>query len=256
MINYQEEKLLPTKPSQEEKEYENERQPPCAERQTKETCMNATPIVDHEEILENFLVKEKSKFLPVELYSETVEGCAKELFGYLVKSDIRVVDDKSYKEATFLYNKARTWKKFIEDCRKRITEPYRKKTASINDKAKELTSILDTFIDDANRKTCSYLQLLEEQRLKKEAELKSKVSLLDLEEDSVAPVQSIVPAGDGAIMVTKRTTKFRVIDEAKVPSQYLMVNEEAIQHAIKLGMLEIPGIEIYEETTSSLRKTS
>jgi len=57
------------------------------------------------------------------------------------------------------------------------------------------------------------------------------------------------------VLVTKRVRKFRITDLSKVPSRYLTISTEMVEQDISLGVAEIPGIEIYEETTSSLRRT-
>lgn len=46
---------------------------------------------------------------------------------------------------------------------------------------------------------------------------------------------------------------FRVTDPAKVPRQYLMVNEMAIKSAIAGGVREIDGVEIFEDLRTSIR---
>jgi hypothetical protein len=43
------------------------------------------------------------------------------------------------------------------------------------------------------------------------------------------------------------------VDISKVPTKYLMVNEEAVKRDLKLGIETIPGLEVYEETTTQLR---
>lgn len=163
-----------------------------------------------------------------------------------------VNSEESYKKITSLYAEAREWKKAIEARRKELVDPYRKKTASINDLARELTDPLDAVIDMANGKANGYVRMLEEHKRKADEELRAKGALFDAEEIYIPPMESIV-RGDGAITVTKTETRFRVVDLSKVPLKYLMVDEAAIKRDIKLGLTQIDGLELYEEKTTQLR---
>jgi hypothetical protein len=134
-----------------------------------------------------------------------------------------------------------------------MTEPLRKKVSFINDKAKDLTDQLDSVIQMANMKSSSWLRMLEEKKAKEDEELKSLASIFDAEDDLyIAPMVSNL-RGDGTILVTKTEKHFKVQDISKVPMKYLMVNEEAIKQDMKLGILDIPGIEIYETKSTKLR---
>jgi hypothetical protein len=53
--------------------------------------------------------------------------------------------------------------------------------------------------------------------------------------------------------VSKTVNKFIVEDISKVPLKYLMVDMDKVEEAVKMGVLEIPGITITQETTTKLR---
>lgn len=164
-----------------------------------------------------------------------------------------VVDsDPAYKKITSMYRQAREWKKNIDARRKEMTEPLRKQTASINDKAKELTDPLDSVIEMANAKANGYLHLLEQAKKKEDEELRAAAALFGEGELYIPPMEKTV-RGDGAVTVTKQVTKFRLVDISKVPSRYLVVDEAAVKKDLALGVAEIPGLEIYQETTTQLR---
>lgn len=46
----------------------------------------------------------------------------------------------------------------------------------------------------------------------------------------------------------------RVVDIEQVPRQYMMVNERALQAAVDGGIRSIPGVEVYEEVRTSIRR--
>lgn len=159
---------------------------------------------------------------------------------------LEVLDDGAYKRATFLYTKAREWRKTVEDKRKKLTEPMRRQTAMVNDHAKLLTEPLDEVINITNSKCSEYQERLQAQQ----SEDNWLVELLD-----GGAIQSKIEPINGAyaVMSVKTVTKFRVLEGHKVPPEYLCVDEEALERAIKRGVREIPGIEIYEEKQTSLR---
>lgn len=186
-----------------------------------------------------------------------LEGAFLRTLGHMLShaKSLIVDGEESFREITALYTKAREWKGAIEDKRKALGAPLRKQIASINDKAAELAAPLDEIIDVANQKTAAYQRLLEEQKRAKDEEIRLAAQLFEVPADEVyiAPLEKNVK-GDGAMMVTKTEKRFRVVDIAKVPVKYLTVNERAVEVDLNLGLAEIPGIEIYEETTTQLRK--
>ena len=166
---------------------------------------------------------------------------------------IKVNTEQSYRKITSMYKHAREWKKAIDVKRKEMVEPYRKQTALINDKAKEITDPLDRVIDLANTKVAGYQKMLEIAKQEEEDSLRAAAALFDAEDEVyVAPLEKTI-RGDGAIAVTKTEMKFKVMDLGKVPLKYLQINEEAVEQAIKLGVFEIPGIDIFETKTTKLR---
>lgn len=165
-----------------------------------------------------------------------------------------VVDSEAaYKSITSIYAQAREWKKVVEARRKQLVEPYRKQISTINDRAKELSDPLDNVIDLANAKTNDYQKLLAERKRLEDEELLKGAALFDAQDEIyIPPIEKII-RGDGAIAVTKTHIRFKVTDISKVPLKYLAIDETAVKQAIKLGIMEIAGIEVYEEQETQLR---
>jgi len=184
-------------------------------------------------------------------HGEIIKNTIKDMVQFT--KSIVVDSDSSYKKITSLYRQAREWKKCIDAKRKEMTEPLRKQTAVINDKAKEFTDPLDSVIEMANSKAVKYLRLLEEIKNKEDEELRQAASLFDATDELYIPPMEKTVRGEGAIAVTKTEKDFKVLDLSKVPMKYLMVNEEAIKRDVKLGLSEIPGLEIFETTKTQLR---
>lgn len=171
----------------------------------------------------------------------------------LFTENLVVNSEESYRKITSLYAQAREWKKTIDGKRKSLVEPFRKQTAAINDKAKELTDPLDNVIDMANAKANGYLRMLEEIKRKEDEKLLEAAALFDAADELYIPPMEKIIRGDGAVTVTKIEKRFKVLDITKVPSKYLMVDEDTIKKDLKLGIGDIPGLEIWEETTTQLR---
>ena len=187
--------------------------------------------------------------------NEEEENPVKKVVSDLVSyaKSLVVSTESEYKSMTSLYRQARDWRRVIEARRKELTEPLRNELARINDKAKEVTEPLDEVIELANAKTGKYLLLLEDLKKKREADLNAIASLFGCDEPfEIEPVKNII-RGEGAMMIKKSEKRFRLLDIAKVPIKYLMINEEAIKRDLKLGVETIPGIEVYNETTTQLR---
>ena len=112
----------------------------------------------------------------MEVAFDQSEGAIKNVIGDLLSytKSIAVETESTYKTMTSLYKQARDWKKVIESRRKELTEPLRRETSRINDKAKEITDPLDTVINIANSKSNQYMLLLEEEKKKKEEERRRK----------------------------------------------------------------------------------
>lgn len=166
---------------------------------------------------------------------------------------LEITDEDSFSAVTYAYRESRKIRKQLEEEKKLWLAPYKLVIDHANDVAKKLTAKLDEAEEIANRKTSAYLKQmeqkkLEEQRLRQEEVVKSGESNLEIYE----PVDSTL-RGEGAMVYTVKEKKFRVIDVNSIPRQYLMVNEALIKQNIKLGVNEIPGVEIYEEEVTKMR---
>jgi hypothetical protein len=52
---------------------------------------------------------------------------------------------------------------------------------------------------------------------------------------------------DSAQVTARLVWDFEIVDESKIPREYLMVNEKAIRAAIKAGVRDIPGVRIFQK---------
>lgn len=200
------------------------------------------------------ILNEENPFLvplDTEEYKVEIQTIIKDM--RLFTENLVVNSEASYRKMTSIYAQAREWKKSIDAKRKSLTEPLRKQASIINDKAKELTDPLDNVINMANAKANGYLRMLEEIKRQEDEKLREAAALFDSAEELYIPPMEKIIRGDGAVTVTKIEKRFKVLDITKVPTKYLVVDEDAIKKDLKLGIQEIPGLEIWEETTTQLR---
>ncbi len=80
---------------------------------------------------------------------------------------------------------------------------------------------------------------------KAEKALKKKMTDYRLTLPENAPAEKTTKTADAKATFVK-VWKHRVIDETKVPPEYLMVNEKKIGKVVDAGIRNIPGVEIYE----------
>lgn len=104
-------------------------------------------------------------------------------------------------------------------------------------------------------------QLAKKRRAEAEEAERARKEAIAFDEPVVAFVPQVV-AKEAARVVSASGNKasasikweHRVIDRAKVPRQYMKVNDDAIIAAIKGGVREIKGVEIYEAVKTAIRR--
>ena len=140
---------------------------------------------------------------------------------------------------------------FIEKKRKEITQPLNASLKAANALFKELSSPLkeaDSIIRD---KILAFRRRREEQAAKKQERLEAKAEEAEEEgdeeraEELTEKAESVTPKV-GESVVAKRWT-YKVVNITQVPRQYLILDSPTIREAIRAGVRDIPGIEIYQE---------
>lgn len=204
---------------------------------------------------------------------------------------LRVDCHEANERATFLGATAAKLLKKIDEIRKAKTEEPKNFVDSVNAFARMFTDKLKAVKDLASRKTAQWQLFVEQERQKKEIEARKAAQELqeklrkEAEEanrkaeeearkkaeetktqyveppkiESPVVVEPIIPKKEavtrteaGSASVAQKWT-FKVVDALLIPRQYLVVSETLIRDAIKAGMREIPGVEIFQEAKSRFR---
>lgn len=153
----------------------------------------------------------------------------------------------------------------VEKARKGEKDQILKDGRTIDDffggMAKRLKDAADAVIAEINgwqRKKLA--EENERRRLAEEAAQAAKAADPFEEEEEAPPppppqvAARVVSSATGKVTASaNRFWNFRVADPAKVPRQFLTVNEAAIKAAIAGGLREIDGVEIFEDVRTAIR---
>lgn len=163
-----------------------------------------------------------------------------------------VRDDGAFVTITDIYAKARQMERLVSDHLKEANRPYKERMNANTDIAAAFLEPLKEIIAVCNLQTTQYRALLVEQKAKEEAAVKVAAAAVDAPMPYIAPVDRSI-RGSGATSITRRKMRFEVTELGKVPLQYMQINAEAVETALKLGVAEIAGIRVWEEVTTELR---
>lgn len=158
-------------------------------------------------------------------------------------------------------------KKAIEQKRKEYVDPINAHLKAINDAFKTIVVPLDqadsltrgkilAFKREEARKAAEIAEInrLRIEAARREAMLnEGELSELTRILPEVAPVPAMVRT-DMSTMGTAKIWKWEIVDIAKVPDEYKLVDASKIGKVVRAGLRDIPGIRIYSE--DSLRVTS
>lgn len=170
----------------------------------------------------------------------------------LFAENLDVTNEDGFKKITSLYAEAKKWEKIIDAKRLEQNAPDQTRINARNDQAKEVTAPLKGIIVVCKQKADEYQRHLERAKREEEDRISKAALIFDDHVPYIAPLEK-TQRGDGAIAVAKEETRFRVLDLAKVPRQYLMLDEQKVKLSIKMGVGMIDGLEIYTKKTTQLR---
>lgn len=158
----------------------------------------------------------------------------------------------SAEEAMNLIAKVKNYGKKIEEIRKRINEPYRKMQTYNNEKCRPFLERLDRIESILISKIeCWKIKDMREQEdMEREAELLRDA--LQLEVTPFVKTEAQLRTSS-ALAYEKTTMKFEVECLAMIPINYITVDEDKVQEALKAGIREIPGLKIYAEKKTIIR---
>lgn len=189
----------------------------------------------------------------------------------LLAEQLQVVDEDSQKRAIEMAGQAKGLFKRVEDMRKETVGPHNEFVKKVNGLCKTITDPLQRIEDRVKVKITQFAAKQEQKRREREAaerrereELQKKLDAEAAASNTVpvkvadpvqpkAPTQRAIHTAEGSAHQRKEW-RFEVEDTSKVPTQYLIVDHAAIRKAVAAGVREIPGVRIYEETTTVIKR--
>ncbi len=134
--------------------------------------------------------------------------------------------------------------KNYEEERLSYTEPINKTLKRLNDRFKILTEPLKLAQRGVKDAVLTYRKEKEEKRQIEEKKIRKKNG----NENIILPeiVPDIVESKSGEIR-TRKNWVFKIVEEKKVPREYLKTDDIKINKAIREGERKIKGLEIYQE---------
>lgn len=182
---------------------------------------------------------------------------------------IEVINDVSSQKAVELAANAKKLFNRIEKQRKEIVTQPNQFIKAVNAFAKGFQNKLSQIENDLKTKISLYQNKIELERREQEKKAKEAAEKLQEEineeakekgiEAPVVPIP-IVPetkiitrTEEGASASQRKTWKFKVVDISKVPKAYICISEVKVRQAIRMGIRQIEGLEIFEEITTVLR---
>jgi hypothetical protein len=179
-----------------------------------------------------------------------------------------VTDEDTEKAAVSMGVQAKKLKGTIESKRKEVVKNPNEFVKSVNSFCKGFTDRLGSIETGLKGKISDYQYRIELERRKAEEEARKAQMELQRQMDEEAKKAGVeapklpdpvIPekskstrTEDGSASQRKEWT-FEIEDEAKVPREYLVLDTQKVRTAVRMGVREIPGIKIYERTTTVFR---
>jgi hypothetical protein len=183
-------------------------------------------------------------------------------------SAVEVIDPETNKAATAYGAKISKLNKGIEEIRKQFVREPNDYVGSINSLAKSYQDRLKAAEYGVKRKIQAYQAKVELERRKQEEMARRAAAEAQARLDAEAKAAHVEPVKIEAPVIPKKETvtrtaegssnvskhwNFEIVNADEVPRQYLVIDDKAINLAIKAGVREIPGVRIFQDTRISFR---
>jgi len=155
-------------------------------------------------------------------------------------------------------------KKELESRRKEYVTPLNNEVSRVNNVFKSVRQPLDHADSILRKKLIDYQQ--EQARIAREIEQQNKekqekavqemLTYGEILSDTTQEVVPHVAKTTRGVMGTSRATtvkKWRLVDWTQVPDEFKQLDDTKIGKLVRAGIAYIPGIEIYEEATLTVR---
>lgn len=172
--------------------------------------------------------------------------------------------------------------KSVEETRKTFVKPFQNATKRLNDAFKirleplqkveiQLKGKVKAYTDEQARKADEKARLAKEEQAQREKDAAEKIkaaekagdeeALKEAQEEKASIENEVVAVEatktsvrtESGLVSQRKVWKFEVVDEEKIPREFLTIDEKKINQAIRDGAREIAGIKIFQDTQISVR---
>jgi hypothetical protein len=209
------------------------------------------------------------KYTETELSKESlVQWTGMSIEAERIANAIEITCDEEESMAISAISKIKSFGKETEAARKNHVEPFNKLVKRVNDMFRPISDSIEKAETEIKAKIGGYRTEKEKARLeferkqqeefqRKIAEEQAKAKAEKREAVIIAPpvatMKETVTRTENGSAFSRKVWKFRIVDEAQIPRQYLAVDETKIRAAIKSGVHAIQGCEIYETEEIAIR---
>jgi len=185
--------------------------------------------------------------------------------------ELRVESDASVKDAINLAGQAKKIVNAIEKQRKEVIAAPSDYVKAINSFCKLFTEPLAQVENGLKLKISQYEAKRElerreaEERARREAEalqrkINEEAQKLGVEAPQVPELvmpkaETVTRTESGVSSFQKKIWDFELIDIKLVPREYLTLDALSVRNALRMGIREIPGLRIFEKTTTVLKSS-
>ena len=210
-----------------------------------------------------------SGFVSIEQVRAALEIYQPQVAALQARAEALAVDsDAGNRAAVELASQAKKVARAIEDLRKRFVAAPNEYVKAVNNLAKGLADPFARIEAGLKSKIGAWASKVELERRKNEeaarraaAEVQASLDA-EAKKAGVASVQVDAPVIPKSDTITRteagsahqqKVWAFRVVDPGQVPREYLVVDERKLREAVKAGLRNIPGVEVFEESRTVIR---
>ena len=168
-------------------------------------------------------------------------------------SEYKVASVEDIDKASVILKKLRDTERFIETKRKEFTQPLNQSLRAINATFKQIVEPMFQARMLLTGKIVDWKKT-EHERIEKEEARRRKIQEAHEKAGHEVKAPVILEKPDNKIgnVQTRKVWKFKVVDFSKLSDEYKMINNVAINQAIRYGVREIKGLKIYQEEKLSI----
>jgi Asp-tRNA(Asn)/Glu-tRNA(Gln) amidotransferase C subunit len=178
--------------------------------------------------------------------------------------EINIIDTGTLQGAVEVIKELKKARDEVKKVREFFVKPLQKQVKEINDKFKPYTDALDNAESEIKGKILFYEQgeerkrqeelekLREKQQEEYQKEIKKAEKKGQIPPPPPAPIEIVKPRIEGLAM--RKIWDFEVVDENKIPQEYLIPDAVKIRKVIQAGVRNIEGLRIFEKEIVAVSK--